>query len=93
MVSTQNSTVLLLDEYGMSKLPSLYRFSRIVNKSHIIGNDKAVTNLQISLVRNSKVLWWIVFSLDVSKISLKELTWSLLGNKKYDCLGNENKHP
>ena len=76
-VSVPYFTVLLFVEYRHWKFLRLYLLFLIMKASFIIGGGKPFKNLYIFLARHSKLFWCIVFYLVISRLSGKELTWSL----------------
>ena len=81
-VSVPYFAVLLFVKYRHWKFLWLYLIFLIMKASCIIGGDKPFKNLYISLARLSKLLSCIVFYLAISRMSWKELTWSLWINLK-----------
>ena len=84
-VSIRYFTVLLFVQYRHWKFLRLYLLFLIIKAPFIIGSDKPFKNLYISLARLSKLFWCIVFSLVISRMSWKVLTWSLWINLR-SCL-------
>ena len=76
-ISVLYFAVLLFVEYRHWKFLRFYSSFLIMIASFIIGGDKPFKNLYISLARLSKLFWCIVFSLVTSRMSWKQLTWSL----------------
>ena len=76
-VSVPYFAVLLFVEYNYWKFLRLYLLFLIMRASIIIGGDKPVKNLYISLAILSTLIWCIVFSFVISRRSWKERTWSL----------------
>ena len=79
-VSVPYFAVLLFVEYNYWKFLRLYLLFLIMKASFIIGGDKPVKNLYISLARLSMLIWCNVFSFVISRRSWKERTWSLWVN-------------
>ena len=76
-VSVLYFTVLLFVEHRHWKSLRLYLLFHIMKVPFIIGGAKPFKNVYISLARLSKLFWCNVFSLVISRMTWKVLTWSL----------------